>query len=84
MKRTQIYLTEEEWKVLSQRAKKEHTTVSSIIRINIDRAFLERPEFDFDRVLERVFGLWKKREDIPSTNQYLRQIRKGKRFDQWH
>lgn len=84
MKRTQIYLTNDEWKVLKQRAKQEHATVSSVIRAQIDRAFLERPGFDFDRALERAFGLWKDREDISSTEQYLRQIRKGKRLDQWH
>ena len=84
MKRTQIYLTNDEWKVLRKRAKQEHATVSSIIRAQIDRVFLERPAFDFDRALERTFGLWKDREDIPSTEPYLRQIRKGKRLDQWH
>jgi hypothetical protein len=84
MKRTQIYLTNDEWKAFRQRAKREHTTVSSVIRSQIGRLFLKRPEFDFDRALERAFGLWKDREDISSTEQYLRQIRKGKRLDRWH
>ena len=84
MKRTQIYLTEEERKVLKQKAKQEHTTVSNVIRINIDRAFLSKSEFPFEHSLNKVFGLWKDREDLLPTDQYLRHIRKGKRLNRWH
>ncbi len=62
MRRTQIYLTDEEVRALSREAKRTGKSMSSLIREAIDRVFgsdEERSHRLFLRALEASRGAWK-------------------------
>jgi hypothetical protein len=78
MKRTQLYLDEELWRALHAHARKEKTTISSLVRRAARDRYLNRGE-ERRAAMEGIVGLWKKRTDIPDTEAYLRSLRKGTR-----
>ena len=75
MRRTQLYLDDDLWKALHDRAAAEKTTVSELVR----KAVRERyPVFDREKrrqAMMGIVGMWKDRTDLPSTEEYLRQLR---------
>jgi hypothetical protein len=85
MERTQIYLTEREAEVLDRLAAKRNTTRSHLIREAIDAQYLNREELIRERLaaLERSFGVWADRDDIPDGKTYVARIRSrpGLQFD---
>jgi predicted transcriptional regulator len=80
MRRRQIYLDDKQVAQLKAAAKTSSRSVSEIIRDAIDEK-LARPEKgdDFDGALAAAAGIWAKRTDIGSTDQYLRRLRKDRR-----
>lgn len=84
MKRTQIYLSEDQWKRLHQAGKEEAASVSDLIRKAIDRDLAHRfSRRNFEEALAKSFGLWKGRKDIRSSTVYVNKLRKS-RGDRWH
>ena len=83
MKRTQIYLTNEQWRDLSVLSADEHVPVSELIRRAIDRVYKHNGRDDFDQALEAVTGMWKDRTDIGSTDDYVRSLRKDTRMERY-
>jgi hypothetical protein len=79
MKRTQLYLEEETWKVLEILGRQTGTSVSDLVRRAIREKYLSGGN-SRQAVLESVVGLWKDRDDLPSTSAYIRALRKGKRL----
>lgn len=80
VRRTQIYLDERQVAQLRSAARASRRTVSEIIREAIDDR-LARPNMDeqFDRALLGVVGLWSDRDDLGSTDDYLRKVRQDRR-----
>lgn len=78
MNRTQIYLTDEEERVLGERAKKTGRSKSDLIREAIDATYLKSTsnEAEFLKVLERTAGAWKGRRETGS--EYVERIRTGR------
>jgi len=82
MRRTQIYLNDRQRRKLDQVAKRTRRTVSELIREAIDARYAATPKEDFVAALRTgVFGVWKQRSDLGSTDSYLRRVRRGKRID---
>lgn len=80
MRRTQIYLDEELWKALHSCARREKTTISELIRqATRDRYLRHRERRRAD--LMGIVGIWKDRKDLPDTETYVRDLRKGKRLE---
>lgn len=80
VRRTQLYLDEDLWKALHARARREGTTVSELVR----QAARDRYMRHRDRrraALMGIVGLWKDRTDLPDTESYVRDLRKGTRLD---
>ncbi len=75
MRRTQIYLTEEEWKTLNRASRERHATMASLIREAIDRTYGRTSKAQFIQALHDAAGLWSDRTDLPSTAEYVRNIR---------
>lgn len=78
MIRTQIYLTAEEERVLSDRSKKTGRSKSDLIREAIDGTYLA-PVADtstFLEVLNRTSGAWKGRRETGS--EYVEKFRAGR------
>ena len=79
VKRTQLYLDEDLWQALHTKAAIEKTTVSDLVRTAARERYLE----DSDKrreALMGIVGIWKDRTDLPDTETYVRNLRKGSRL----
>lgn len=78
MNRTQIYLTDDEEKALTDRAKKTGRSKSDLIRQAIDVTYLSAATNTKDllKVLERTAGAWKGRRETGS--EYVDKLRSGR------
>ncbi len=81
MKRTQIYLTNEQWRELTILSSEEKVPISELIRRAIDRFYKHNGDDDFDQALEAVTGMWKDRADIGTTDEYVRSLRDDNRLE---
>lgn len=82
MRRTQIYLDDRQRRKLERVAKRTRRTVSDLIREAIDARYAATPREDFLEALRAgVFGVWKERPDLGSTDAYVRDQRRGSRVD---
>ena len=80
MRRTQVYLDDRQATKLRAAARATQRTVSAIIREAIDEK-LERPSDakEFDLALAHAAGIWAGRDDLGSTDEYVRRIRSDRR-----
>jgi hypothetical protein len=85
MKRTQIYLSEEQGRYLQRRSKATGQTVSQLIRTAVDDAYLKRRPMDKAerlRILGATAGVWK---DFPySGAEWVDRIRGSDRLARLH
>ena len=83
MQRTQIYLTEEQGRLLKSRSQATGCTVSELIRAAIDGAYAPRRELttaDRVRLARRTAGAW---QEFPETGaEYVERIRGSSRLSQ--
>lgn len=83
MQRTQIYLTEEQGRLLKSRSRATGRTVSELIRAAIDGVYARRRELsneDRIRLARHAAGTWK---DFPETGaEYVARIRGSRRLSQ--
>ena len=78
MKRTQLYLEEDIWKVLQIQARQSDTSISDLVRKALRERYGVSPE-NRRKAMQAWVGIWKDRTDLPSTRAYVRQLRKGGR-----
>ena len=82
MKRTQIYLSEDQGRLLAQRSRATGVTVSQLIRDAISKTYdgpSARRLEDRLAIVKRVAGTW---TDFPETGaEYVRRVRSGRRLD---
>lgn len=83
MKRTQLYLDEEEYGVLEVLARQRRKSVSELVREAIRVTYFRRRSLDPEKVLEETRGLWKDHQDLGRTEDYVRRLRKGRRLDRF-
>ncbi|MFH1859842.1 MAG: hypothetical protein ABH870_02330 [bacterium] len=81
MKRTQIYLEDDQWRNLSIVKEIEHCTIAELIRKAIDKVYAKKESSCFEKALDDITGLWAARQDIGSTQDYLCSIRKDDRIE---
>jgi macrodomain Ter protein organizer (MatP/YcbG family) len=79
MRRTQLYLNEEVWKKLHIHARQRKTTISELVREAVGEKY-GKPSANRKQAMLAIVGLWKDRDDLPKTEQYVRELRKGKRL----
>jgi hypothetical protein len=85
MRRTQIYLTEEQGRLLEGRSRATGQTISQLIRSAIDNAYSRARQIspaDRVRLARRTAGAWK---EFPETGaEYVERIRGGGRLARQH
>jgi Ribbon-helix-helix protein, copG family len=81
MRRTQLYLDDDLWNALHNRARREKTTISALVR----QAARERYLGNLDerrKAMQGLIGIWKDRTDLPdSTEEYVRSLRRDTRLE---
>jgi hypothetical protein len=78
MRRTQLLLDDDLWKILHVQADERGTSVSELARQALREKY-SNPATRRSEAMEAVIGIWKDREDIGPTEGYIRQVRKGSR-----
>ncbi len=79
MKRTQLYIEDDVFRVLRRVSREKTVSISELVRRAVKKVYaLEKPEHAED-VLREAAGIWKDRKDIQSTEQYVRRTRKDTR-----
>jgi hypothetical protein len=81
MKRTQLYLDDDLWTTLHNKAQREKTTVSDLVRKAAREQYIGNVEERRSAMLG-VVGLWKNRADMPDTETFLRNLRDEDRLGQ--
>ncbi|MBI4668911.1 MAG: CopG family transcriptional regulator [Elusimicrobia bacterium] len=84
MKRSQIYLPAEQWHLLRALSLDFHQSVSELIRKALDRVYKKGRQPNFEEALNQMSGLWKNRRDLPSTQSYVRGLRRGTRLREFY
>ena len=79
MKRTQLYLNEDVWKLLHIRSRQQGTTISELVRRAV-RDKYGRSAADRRQAMQGLVGIWRGRRDVADSEAYVRQLRKGKRL----
>lgn len=80
MKRTQIYLSTEQWETLRAISARTHQSLSALVRAAIAQKYLCAKAPGFEASMRGAFGIWKNRGDIGDTGAYVRGLRKGTRL----
>lgn len=75
MKRTQIYIDENTYKLLKKESKITGKTISELIRESI-KGKMNRRVDEILRRTEEVYGIWKDREF--DTQEYIRDLRRDR------
>ncbi len=81
MKRSQVYLLDNQWQKLIALSKQHRESVAQLIRAAIDKVYEKKNDIDFELALRKGFGIWKKRTDIGNTDNYVRMLRTDKRIN---
>jgi predicted transcriptional regulator len=79
MIRTQLYLDEEMHRRLRALAKDQHRTVSDLVREAVTRAFGVGDVQQRLATLDGIAGLWQDRNDLGTTDAYVRRLRRDTR-----
>jgi hypothetical protein len=85
MRRTQIYLTDEQGRLLERRSRSTGTTVSELIRAAVDEVYVRRRTMSRSeqvRLARRTAGAWKA---FPETGaEYVERVRGSRRLARLH
>ncbi len=78
-KKTQIYVSEEQWSELVRESKLRGVSIAELIREAIDASFAydESSTVMFDKALEKSASAWKTRKDIADGVNYVDDLRAG-------
>lgn len=81
MKRTQLYLDEDLFRWLSLISREKKTTISDLVRKALEKVYgRDKGVKEKLKALSAAFGIWKNRSDLPSTDDYVRSLRKDTRM----
>jgi hypothetical protein len=79
MKRTQLYLHEDIWKVLHIRSRQQRRSISDLVRQAVREKYGSSP-VGRGEAMQALVGMRKNRKDLPDSTAYVRRLRKGNRL----
>lgn len=80
MRRTQLYLEDDLWQALHDRAAQHGTTVSELVRVAARDRYLGNREKRREAMMS-IVGLWKDRTDLDDTDTIIRRLRRDTRSE---
>ncbi|MEK6646890.1 MAG: hypothetical protein AABY84_09490 [Candidatus Firestonebacteria bacterium] len=81
MKRSQVYLLDNQWQKLVTLSKQTGQSVAQLVRVAIDKVYIKKNNINFELALRKGFGIWENRIDIENTDKYVRNLRIDKRIN---
>ena len=78
MRRTQLYLEDDLWQALRDKAARDRTTISELVRVAARDRYLGNLEQRREAMMG-IVGLWKDRTDLEDTGAMIRRFRKSTR-----
>lgn len=80
MRRTQLYLDDNLWNVLHERARSRKTTVSELMREAVRERYLNGRDVQ-RKAMEQFVGIRKDHSGSPDAVEYVRKLRRGSRLN---
>ena len=80
MVRTQLYLDEDAWRILHQRAQSGKTTVSELVRQAVRERYLG-DNVKRRKAMQAFIGIRKDRPEFSDVEGYVRALRRGRRTE---
>jgi hypothetical protein len=80
VKRTQLYLDEQDWAVLQIKARQSGLTVSELVRRAVRESYSGSTARRKQAMLAFI-GIRKDRSGLPPTDAYVRKLRSGSRLE---
>lgn len=81
MKRTQLYIDDSQFQLLSHISRERKTTISDLVRKALKKVYgQDKGVKEKLKALDAAFGIWKNRTDLPPTDEYIRALRKDTRM----
>jgi hypothetical protein len=78
VRRTQLYLEDDLWQALRDKAVRDRTTISELVRVAARDRYLGNREQRREAMMG-IVGLWKERTDLEDTDTMIRRLRKSTR-----
>jgi hypothetical protein len=80
MRRTQLYLDDNLWKALHERARTRKTTVSELVREAARERYLGKRD-EQKKAMQEFVGSQKRGSGMPDSVEYIRNLRRGDRLE---
>jgi hypothetical protein len=79
MKRTQLYMDDDLWKVLQIRSQESGSSISELVRRAVRERYFSRSA-ERGRSMRAIIGIRKHRPEMNDPESYLRKLRRGTRL----
>jgi mRNA-degrading endonuclease RelE of RelBE toxin-antitoxin system len=83
MQRTQLYLPENLTEKLRSLSKRQHKSISQLVREALEATYLGGPRHPLKAVLKKTKGIWKGRTDV-NTDTFIRKLRNDTRPNRFY
>jgi hypothetical protein len=80
VRRTQLYLDDDLWNALRERARQQKTTISDLVRQAAREQYLGKLD-ERRGAMQAFVGIRKDRSGLPDSVEYVRRLRRGKRIE---
>jgi hypothetical protein len=80
MRRTQLYLDDDLWETLHLEARSQGTSISDLVRQAARERYLGKLD-ERRKAMQAFIGIRRDRTDLPSSEEYVRLLRRGSRLE---
>jgi hypothetical protein len=80
VRRTQLYLDDDLWNALRERARQQKTTISDLVRQAAREQYLGKLD-ERRGAMQAFVGIRKDRSGLPDSVEYVRRLRRGSRME---